>query len=305
MTRAILSAYMDSVQSQKEILKKESSEILSAWQDLTGIAKNSCGTYMQTIHIWWWMRALHISLKAKMDQLRVRARDVGFSDEAYHNHFCLLPSQLDAEMECLVNIFQRKVDEYEPVVDTSVNDIAQFISVIKLFLHRDAPKLLDIGEMLRVPCMKVDGHPDVQKVLQFGKDITLRVLQQCAAAAKEKGEVVKWTPNTLQEGQEREVVRDDSMIITVCEVRIGDVTRVTQVAVAILEPNPFGTIVYVLTRDLRVRYYDPVYEHMQLAVTAWVPPFMDDDASSVSEHEDASSVSHKTVSDDEDSEQMR
>ena len=53
---------------------------------------------------------------------------------------------------------------------------------------------------------------------------------------------------------DREVVSDDSVNIYVREVRIGNETLVTQVTVGVLAPNPFGTIVYVLTRDIRVRY---------------------------------------------------
>ena len=288
----------------REFLLERCSEIVALWMEMLQAATHSCRSYTHTIHIWWWMRALHITIKAKMDRLHLRAENVGFSDKVYHDLFCLLPSKIDAEMECLVELFQRKVDGYEPVIDTSLNDITELISIIKQYLrdskpfyssHTDAGRFLTNLEMFRVPARRGAAHPDAQKVLQYGKDLMIEILQQCAAGAAEKDEVVKWTPDLSQKGHQREFIRNDFLTINVCELRIGNVNHVTQVSASVIMPRPFGTIAYVLSRDFRVRYYDPVYEQEQNVVTMWVPPSYE-----ITDDEECS-----IISDDEDCEQLK
>ena len=274
---------------QRDPIVDECYEIVCAWHNMLDLVNKSCRTYMQAIHLWWWMRTFHTSTKARLQALKMRARESGFADESYYVFFSQVPCELDASFEELVKTFERKVDECGPVIDNSLNDITEVISLIHDILHGNeaenisqhhAEKSFVSGSLLCVPSLRLSvtglskRHPDVERVLKLGKDLIVHTLEQCFASAAEKGDVMKWAPTIPQEGRRRGLVADRTMTINVCDVRIGRVIHVTQVCVRLLVPNPFGTIAYLLSRDLRVRYYDPVQDQLQWIATAWVPPLM-------------------------------
>ena len=237
-----------------------------------------------TIHLWWRMRALLYLIKANIDALHERARKADVFDTSYHAYFAHGRRHLQTLREHVAKQFWKKVDANGSVVDSYFKHVLTFLSIFQEYLRVSvAEKLSDeyvrksfrTGQMLRVPSPLFVAHPDVEKVLQLGKDIMIHIMQQCAVVAAKKNEVVMWRPVFSQEGHQCEAEMEDVLTIKVSDVRIDQVHYITKVSARLLTQNPFGPIAYELSKNFQVRYYDPVQQKEQCIVTAWSPPHME------------------------------